>query len=756
VSVLASLNVPAEGWTGNEEECREQISAIVTALLGLIGHDAVPVQDKEHVLLSNIFEYAWSRGQPLTLEALVKQVQSPPFDKLGVFAVSEYLSARARGKLATELNNILAAPSFQTWLTGAPLDMQKMLYGKDGRPRVAIFYIAHLSEAERQFVMTLLLESTIAWMRRQSGTTSLRALLYIDELYGYFPPYPFNPPTKAPLLRLLKQARAFGLGLMLATQNPGDLDYKGLTNAGTWIIGRLSTDNDKQRLLTGFQTMGNAGSDEDLKALSRIISDLQPRTFLMSNVHDPNTPMVMRSRWAMSYLRGPLTKQQISVLMADQKARLFANQGTQSVQSIGPTYSDHTAAVRPQALRSYAALADQHAARRAPPPPDMPSPPPTLPEMPPLPEADVPFPTVNVSAQAAPPLPPQPAAITPVVPSQPARRVGLSAERPVISSDINQLFLPQTLAPAQALSAWQQRTGFSAAALSNVGLAYRPALLAQAAIRFQDRKSGTFTVRLYTYQLPEIPRTGVIHWQDHLTPPIDTRTVGADPLLPALFNEIPDEMTDPKRMNALRREIVDMLYATARLGIPHSPALNLFGSADGDIGSFQALVQQRAREGRDAEIDAVTRKYEDLLDRLTDQQRKYQTRLQSSQAELGANKRLKTFTTGEAILGLMQGRTAFTLSRMSQAEYWKQRSEGNVNMSAMQVQQMNEEIDELQRKFQIDMEQINEKWARAAVEIDTYEIQPYKKDIMMELFGIGWHPYYYGEAGGQPVMIPAY
>src|SRR5690606_28503424 len=187
------------------------IYGIVTALLALIGKDAQPVQDKEHVLVSNIFEHAWVRGQDLTLEDIILQVQRPPFPKLGVFSVDEYISEKDRYKLAMELNNIIAAPSFQSWMNGEPMDIQNLLYQPDGRPRVSIFYIAHLSEPERMFMMTLLLENMLGWMRTLSGTTSLRALLYIDEMFGYFPPHPRNPPTKEPLLRLLKQARAFGV-----------------------------------------------------------------------------------------------------------------------------------------------------------------------------------------------------------------------------------------------------------------------------------------------------------------------------------------------------------------------------------------------------------------------------------------------------------------------------------------------------------------------------------------------------------------
>ncbi len=741
VSILASLKAPGDGWAGHEEEIREEISGVVTALLGLIGRNATPVQDKDHVLLCNLFEYHWSRGHDLSLEQIVREVQQPPFERLGVFSMDDYLSPRLRGKLASELNNILAAPSFQAWMNGEPLDIQQMLYTPEGRPRVSIFYLAHLNEAERQFVMTLLLESVLSWMRHQSGTTSLRALLYIDEMYGYFPPYPFNPPTKTPLLRLLKQARAFGLGLILATQNPGDLDYKGLSNTGTWFIGRLSTDGDKQRLMAGLQSMSNE-DDVNLRALSAIISDLEPRSFILRNVHDSGSPYVFRTRWTMSYLRGPLTRQQVQVLMRDQRSTL-------APRTTPATYAPPP----PDSLPgpTFAAQAAWQSARLRPPVP----PPTTLPEAPSsLPEAPVPL---AVSAPQAAPAPMAASAprATPTVPAARAASAGLSTQPPALNPDVPQYFLPPTLGAAQAQAAWQQRTGFSAAALTNAALAYRPVLLAQAAIRFQDRKTGLYTVRLYTYQAADVERAGMLRWAEYATTPVDARAVATAPAGPALYGEVPATLTDPRRLTALRRELVDMLYATARLTLPSSSALSLYGAPDADPAQFQAQLQQAAREGRDAEVDALMRRYEDQLDRLNDQMQRFQTRVTSAAAELQTNKRLKTITTGEALLGLMQGRTAFTLSRMSQAEYWKQRSQGQLNMTKVQVEQINGEIAELQARFQQDVQTLNEKWARIAVTVEEHVIQPYKKDILMELFGVGWQPHWYGEAGGQPVLLPA-
>ncbi|HML24060.1 MAG TPA: DUF87 domain-containing protein, partial [Aggregatilinea sp.] len=353
VSILDAMHAPRDGFDNDQELHRERLSGIVTALLALIGKSADPLKDREHILIANIFEYAWRRGQDLTLEDVIVQVQRPPFTKLGVFDVETFFPEKDRFALAMELNNIMAAPSFQSWLQGEPLDIQSLLYTPEGKPRVSIFYVAHLNDAERMFIVTLLLENVLAWMRTLSGTTSLRALLYFDEVFGFFPPHPYNPPSKTPLLRLLKQARAFGLGLVLATQNPGDIDYKGLSNAGTWFIGKLQTENDKNRVLSGLESAVGANSTLDVDDIDRLLSSIDPRVFVMNNVHDNGGPIAMHTRWAMSYLRGPLTRQQIRTLMARQREQPYypqmsslgqgnipVPQGTQPLAKTGPRIAE--------------------------------------------------------------------------------------------------------------------------------------------------------------------------------------------------------------------------------------------------------------------------------------------------------------------------------------------------------------------------------------------------------------------------------
>ena len=313
ISILRNFSPPPAALLADNDFFRERIQTTVTGLLALVGIDADPVTSREHIFLANIFETCWSRGQGLDLAALINAIQSPPFNRVGVMDLDFFYPPDKRLDLAMRINNLLAAPGFEAWMAGDPLEIGRLLYTPAGRPKASIFTISHLSEAQRMFFVTLLLNEILGWMRSQTGTTSLRAILYMDEIFGYFPPIK-NPPSKQPLLTLLKQARAFGLGVVLSTQNPVDLDYKGLANTGTWFIGRLQTEGDKQRVLAGLEG-ASAESGLARGRMEEILSSLGKRTFLLHNVHE-NQPVVFQTRWALSYLRGPLTREQIKKLTA--------------------------------------------------------------------------------------------------------------------------------------------------------------------------------------------------------------------------------------------------------------------------------------------------------------------------------------------------------------------------------------------------------------------------------------------------------
>jgi hypothetical protein len=332
VNILSSFQSPDLDWEENGEMLRERISSTVTALLGLIGLNEIdPLRSREHILLSNLLETAWINKQSLTLTDLILQVQTPPMERLGAFPMDSFFPEKERFTLALLLNNFLAAPSFQVWQQGQTLDIAEIMAGKNGKPRHSIFYLAHLNENERMFFVTLLFAAVESWMRGQRGTGNLRAIVYFDEIMGYLPPVA-NPASKTVMLRMLKQARAFGVGLVLATQNPVDVDYKALSNAGTWMIGRLQTEQDKQRLLDG---LSSAGGTTDIKTFDRLISGLQKRVFLYHSIYKSG-PILMNSRWALNFLAGPMTRDQLPMAnrlvgAGSNAAKQPTNAGSQSI-----------------------------------------------------------------------------------------------------------------------------------------------------------------------------------------------------------------------------------------------------------------------------------------------------------------------------------------------------------------------------------------------------------------------------------------
>ncbi len=720
ISILDAMQAPQDGWQPGEDEFhRERISGIVIALLALIGRYVEPVKDREHVLISNIFEHAWRRGQDLSLEDVILQVQKPPFTKLGVFDVNTVFPEKDRFALAMELNNIIAAPSFQSWIQGEPLDIPNLLYTPEGKPRVSIFYIAHLSDAERMFIVTLLLENMLAWMRTQSGTTSLRALLYFDEVFGFFPSHPYNPPSKEPIMRLLKQARAFGLGLVLATQNPADIDYKGLANAGTWFIGKLQTENDKNKVLGGLESIATTEDAFDIDDVDSLLSNIDPRVFVMHNVHDRGGPVPMHTRWAMSYLRGPLTRQQIRTLMAGQRQH--------------PVYPPSAARVA--------------SARTTPPPPD------TLPEMPPR--------------QATPPPATLPEDIAPArpasLPDEDARHrggphlpPGLNRTPPPLPSTVAQFFLPSVISLEAAVEDWERRTGMRASGFDDALLAYQPVLLAQADVRFADRKSGVSDVGHYAYHVPDVARAGLIHWDEHHAPYTNPRDLGAEPFGEAAYGDLAPGLTDARRMKALQNELVDYLYKTVALSIMHNPELDLYGAPGMHRRDFLVEAHGIARQRRDAEVDKIVDRYDKIFDKLEAKLRRTARDLAAEQQQLEALRNEEMWTTGESVLSLLRGRTTYTLSRMSRTRRFRQQALDDVYDAEQLIAELEQQLDETQMEMEEELRRINDKWARIGSLVEDYRITPYKKDIHLGVFGIGWVPHWLIAIDGIPTLIPAW
>ncbi|MEL7433737.1 MAG: DUF87 domain-containing protein, partial [Chloroflexota bacterium] len=768
ISILASLRAPRYNWQGQEETVRERIQGIVNALFALAGMSYEPVKDVEHVLLSNIVEENWKQGKDLTLEDIVLQIQEPPFEKLGVFPLDKAISQRKRYNLSMELNNIIAAPSFQSWLNGQPLDIQNLLYQPNGRPKVSIFYTAHLNDQERMFITTLILETMIGWMRTLSGTPSLRAILYIDEMFGLFPPYPKNPPTKEPLLRMIKQARAFGIGMILATQNPGDLDYKGLSNAGTWFIGRLSSENDRKKVMAGLKSAASADDEMALKDVEALISDVQPRVFLMRNVHNTGGPILMHTRWAMNFLAGPLTRTQISWLMQAKKQQLaqMAGQyyvGNQPSQQGGfaPQAQPQQGGWQQQPVNQGWTQPNNTGNFNAPPPPpgfnnpqgqpnNMPPPPPGFnqqrnPNMPPPPPGFAQ--QAGWGNQNGYPQPPQQGGYGHGRPPQQggygqpgygqqgygqppqqggygqgggftAQNAGDSGQfntsgtqgmqpagqnerlsgdfvrsKPPVSSNKQEFFLPVVVPVQQAFAAYQQRTGQGVQNSGNIQLAYKPVLLAQTAVRYSEKKADIYTSRDYAFHIEDLDTRGLVHWEEHQAPFFDTRQLSREAQGDtAIYGELPLGLQDEKRIKALEKELTDFLYNTAKLIVPHHPTFKLYGNPDADLNQFQAQVYQRAREERDMEIDKLSDRYGGLMDKLEDRLRRKERELTAEQKEIRDRNREQLYTAGEAALSLLQGRTNYTLSRMSRTTRYKRQTEVDIQESQEVIMEIEREM----------------------------------------------------------------
>jgi hypothetical protein len=626
-----------------------------------------------------------------------------------------------RYKLAMEVNTIAASPTFRAWTTGVPIDIHDMLYQSNGRPRVSIFYIAHLSDRERMFFMTLLLEKIISWMRKQSGTTSLRALLYIDELFGYFPPHPYNPPTKEPLMTLLKQARAYGLGLLLASQNPGDLDYKGLTNAGTWFIGRLTSDNDKNRVMAGLEAMATANNETNLHEISRWVSDLPARVFLMRNLHDPE-PVLVHSRWAMSYLRGPLTRVQIRELMAEQRARLLAAPPANGGVN------------RPASLPTGAPVA---AVTQAAPPPFLPG--------------------LGSSAQAAAAMPP-PISAVPAQPRVPDHLVppGFSASPPPVTARVSQHFLPVIVSAQMAITAWAQRAGVPVQLQLQPILTYYPAVYTHVEVRFQDQKAQIFTAQSFAFQVAELDPAAMVQWERWQVPVIDPALIAPEPAMPAIFAEVPPAMTDSTRHTALRREVVDFLYATARIAVPHVPELKLYGQLGESPEAFFDRARQVAREQRDAEVEKLTLRYGAQIQKLEERINRHEEELRYRKDELKVRGREEFLMKGDALMRLFRGqRMAYSLAQMSRAGRYSDYTRERVEEQKAARQQLDRSIKDKQDEFEAVATQLTDKWERIIASQHQHIVTPYKKDIQPRLFGIGWVPYWYAVINGQAVLLPA-
>jgi hypothetical protein len=679
VSILASLEVPDIAWEENRELLREQISSTVTALLGLVGlEDIDPVRSREHILLSNIFEHAWSQGNDLDLGELIMQTQNPPISKLGVFDVDTFFPQKDRFELAMLLNNILASPAFQTWIEGQPLEVSSLLYSPDGKPRHSVFYIAHLNDAERMFFVTLLYSAVESWMRSQSGTTSLRAIVYFDEIFGYLPPIG-NPPSKEPMLRMLKQARAFGVGQMLVTQNPVDIDYKALSNAGTWFIGKLQTDQDKQRLLDGLE--GVIAGDMNRSELDKLISALGKRVFLVKNVHEKK-PQIFYTRWAMNYLTGPLTRTQIPALN-----KIAGAAGLISEEAETDKKAERTVAETKRPARE-----------------------------------------------------------------RPEEELASSLTRPAVPARVDEFFLPNNLTLSKAFKFSGKEVPEEA---QSKGFIYRPALLAQAFIRYRNRKYNLDSEVYRAVLVSDPDRRGNVRWDDHLTPGFEEQKMDRKPTPDARFESLEAPLTDSKILASIKSDFLDWAYHSSEVIVKANDKLKVYAGPEVSEEEFRKMCEDAAEELFEADAKKTSASFEKKVQQLMDRIEREQQELEEDEAELSHRKMEEYGTYAETVISLFGGRKRQLSTSLSKRRMTA-KAKADVDESRDAIEDFKKDIEELKEERDEALEEIKGKWLDIIEDVEEIPFAPYKKDVILDMFGIAWTPYHLVSVGGGLEALPGY
>jgi hypothetical protein len=644
LTVIRSFAVPPQAVLDNSDAMRERVCGAAAGLLALLGIDADPIRSREHILLTNIFDRAWRNGKDLDLGQLIREIQSPPFKQVGVLDLDTFFPANERFELAMRLNNLLASPGFSVWMEGEPLDVQRLLWTPDGKPRLSILSIAHLSDAERMFFVTIFLNEVLAWMRSQTGTSSLRCLLYMDEVFGYFPPTA-NPPSKTPMLTLLKQARAFGLGVVLATQNPVDLDYKGLSNCGTWFLGRLQTERDKARVLDGLEGASAAsGHSFDRAAMDSILSGLAKRVFVMNNVHDEG-PSLFQTRWSLSYLRGPLSRDQIESLM---RARRESGKTAASTET----------------MMAAAASFD-----------------------------------------------------------------GLRDQRPVLSPDIVEYFLPARRDPKP-----------------DERFVYRPRLLGVAKVHFVKSTADVDVWDSISIQVDASDDISLDPWKEAELSQDGLPDLEKTPRDNAFFEPLPADLAKPKTYATLTTALKDHLYREHRLTVWKCKRPQDVSRADETEGDFRARLGQTLREERDLAIEKLRQKYAPKFAALQEQLRKAEQRKAKEQEQAKSQTWGTMLTVGSSLLGAFLGRkkvSAVNISRAATAaraagKLAKERSD--IDFAEQNVEAVQQRLAALEQEFQAEMEKLSGHIDLSTIELEKLVVQPRKSDITISQVALLWTP----------------
>jgi hypothetical protein len=677
VSILSSLKCPEIPWETNKELLRERISSTVTALLELIGFKGIdPVRSREHILLSNIFETAWSQGKDLDLETLILQTQTPPFEKLGVFPLAKFYPEKERFDLAMLLNNFLASPAFQTWLEGQALDIASLLYTPEGKPRHSIFYLAHLADEERMFFVTLLYSAVETWMRTQSGSSGLKAIVYFDEIVGYLPPVA-NPPSKPIILRMLKQARAFGVGLVVATQNPIDLDYKALSNAGTWMIGKLQTDQDKQRLLDGLEGLT---SGLDRAYFDSTISALGKRVFLLHNIHAKG-PVVFTTRWAMNYLAGPITRNKLADLNNLVGAGMMTNVSNASGMTTSSSASD-------------AGLEKTRGDEKNP---------------------------------------------------------GMTTQ-PSLSSSVQVYFMDTNRSLAEALDEVRDQLPD---APSSPSYLYKPALLGQAKVYYADRTYNIDQEDTITARIEKLERRGLVRWEEYLSEPVSMDDIRSTPLPNASFAGLEYPVDDEATVNSLSKDFVEWIYRSRALKLQFNEALKLTGKPNESPADFRQRCTNEIQKQLDVESAKIKAKYAKQRESLELKIKRETMELEQDKKDLN-QRRLEEAGKGlENVMKLLGSRKA-SLSTSLSKRRMTSTAKGDVKESEEMIAIYEKQLAEMDGLVTQELEAAKTRLGESVGTIREVTIAPLKKNILTDLFGVVWLPYYAFKVKDEWVTVKAY
>ncbi len=651
LALLRTFTAPPQAVLEDEEALRARVQGAVSGLLALAGIESDPMQGREHILLSQLVQRAWAAGQDVDLPGLIQGVQRPPFDKVGVLDLESFYPGKDRAGLALALNNVLASPGAAAWAEGEPLDVQKLLWTPAGKPRIAVLSIAHLSDAQRMFFVTTLLSEVLAWMRTQSGTSSLRALVYMDEIFGYFPPSA-APPSKLPMLTLLKQARAFGVGVLLATQNPVDLDYKGLANAGTWFIGRLQTERDKLRVLDGLQgAMDTASHAFDRQEMDRLLSGLGSRVFLLNDVHE-DAPELFQTRWTLSYLRGPLNKEQIQMLTAGQRA---GGAATEAAASPAPS-SPHPSA---------------------------------------------------------------------------------TGRRPVLPAGTSEGFLPAT-AGAGALS-------------------YRPAILGQARLHYVDKKSAVDAWESVALLAPVDGSS--VQWDQAQELPGDAGSrLASAPAEGATFEDAPAAVTNAGSWNEWKKSLAAALYQSRPLKLFRCDALDAVSTPGESLAEFKARLTHSGREQRDADVEALRRRWAPKLQTLQNAVQRAQKALADQESQASGQTLDTVVTVGTTLLGAFLGRKTVSVTNLNRARTALRsgsrtvKERQDVGTATQQLESAKKQLADAEAEFGEETEKLQASAAPEALAMVEFTISARKSDIAVGNLLLAWSPW---RSGADGIPAPA-